>query len=194
MDTLTAPNRAAVFLDRDGTLNEDRGYVYSRDQFVWIPGAVEAIRALNDAGLFVVVVTNQAGVGHGFYSETDVLMLHRFMENEMEPYGARVDAWYYCPFHPEGRVEEYRVDAACRKPRAGMLLDAAKAHALDLSKSWLVGDKVSDIEAGRRAQTRTVLVRTGYGAQHEPTANADHVVDSIVEASELILDAWTTTR
>ncbi len=194
MDALRNNGRAAVFLDRDGTINEDRGYVYSPDQFVWIEGAIDAIRSLNDAELLVVVVTNQAGVAHGYYSERDVDALHRFMETGLSSRGAHVDAWYYCPFHPQGKVDEYRRDAECRKPRPGMLVEASAAHGIDLRNSWLVGDKVSDIDAGRNAEAHTVLVRTGYGAEHEPNANADHVVDTIVEATELILDAWTTIR
>lgn len=179
--------RPAVFLDRDGTINVDRGYVYLPEQFDFIPGAVEAIRRLNEVGALVVVVTNQGGVGHGLYTEADVRSLHEYMSTELERAGATVDAYYYCPQHPDAIVEEYRGDDACRKPNPGMIERAAAEHGIDVAASWMVGDKVSDIEAGRRAGARTVLVRTGYGAEHEPRANADVVEDDLAGAVELIL-------
>jgi len=182
-----ARRRRAVFLDRDGTLNVDRGYVYRREDFEWIPGAVESIRRLNESGLPVVVVTNQGGVGHGYYSEADVRALHRFMTAELAKSGARVDAWYYCPYHPDSRVEAYRRDDTCRKPNPGMIEAAAAEHGIDVAASYLVGDKVSDIEAGRRAGATTILVRTGYGREHERAAGADFAVDDISEAVEVIL-------
>jgi len=183
----------AVFLDRDGTINVDRGYVYSRDQFEWIPGAVEAIRRLNEAGLLVVVVTNQGGVGHGFYTEADIRVLHRFMSAELERAGAAIDAYYYCPWHPDAVIDKYRGDDACRKPRPGMLLCAATDLGIDVAASWMVGDKVSDIEAGRRAGAHTILVRTGYGAEAEPRANAEQVADDLTGAVDLILGETSPT-
>jgi D-glycero-D-manno-heptose 1,7-bisphosphate phosphatase len=186
--------RRAVFLDRDGTINVDRGYVYNREQFEWIPGAIEAIRRLKEAGALVVVVTNQGGIGHGLYTEADVRILHRFMSAELLRAGTGIDAYYYCPFHPDAIVETYRTNDDCRKPKPGMIRRAASELMIDVASSWLVGDKVSDIEAGRRAGARTVLVRTGYGADAEPFAHADLVADDLPGAVELILnDGWTTT-
>jgi D-glycero-D-manno-heptose 1,7-bisphosphate phosphatase len=140
------------------------------------------------------VVTNQGGIGHGFYTEADVRTLHRFMSAELERAGVTIDAYYYCPSHPDAIVKTYRSDDECRKPKPGMILRAASEMLIDVASSWLVGDKVSDIEAGRRAGARTVLVRTGYGADAEPIAHADLVADDLSGAVELILnDGWTTT-
>ena len=185
--------RRAVFLDRDGTIIEDHGYVYDRGQLTWIPGAADAIARLKDSGALVIVVTNQGGVGHGSYTEADVRTLHHYMAGRLKHAGTDIDAWYYCPYHPDAVVPKYRIDADCRKPRPGMIINAAVEHTIDLSRSYLVGDKVSDIEAGRRAGVRTVLVRTGYGAEHEPAAKADRSADSIVEAADIIIDEWSTT-
>jgi D-glycero-D-manno-heptose 1,7-bisphosphate phosphatase len=184
--------RRAVFLDRDGTINEDHGYVYSRDELVWIPGAIDAIARLKKTGASVIVVTNLGGIGHGYYTVADVRALHRHMAQTLAQGGATVDGWYYCPFHPDAVIDRYRREAECRKPAPGMIMEAAAKHAIDLTRSYLVGDKVSDIEAGRRASVRTVLVRTGYGAEHESTAKSDIAADTIVEAVERIIEEWNT--
>lgn len=160
---LTKP---AVFLDRDGTLNVEKNYLYRAEDFEFIPGALEAVRLLNQAGLFVVVLTNQSGIARGLYSEADLQRLHRHVDTLLAAEGARVDAWYYCPHHPEGRGA-YRRHCDCRKPLPGMLFQAAAEHGIDLSRSWMVGDKAVDVEAGLAAGCRPILVRTGYGAQAE---------------------------
>lgn len=180
--------RPAVFLDRDGTLNEDRGYVGHRDQFAWIPGAREAIRRLNDAGLFVVIVTNQAGVARGFYSEDDVRRLHASMQADLAVAAARIDAFYYAPYHVDGVVQQYSMDHHDRKPGTGMFDRAIAEHGLDATRSYVVGDKESDILPGRALGMTTVLVRTGYGKEAEPGTTADYVVDRIVEAVGGIVD------
>lgn len=194
-----AARRPAVFLDRDGTLNEDRGYVGFQRDFVWLPGAVEAVRRLNEAGLAVVVVTNQAGVARGFYTEADVLRLHEEVQADLAAAGARVDAFYYAPHHLKGVVEKYAVHHPDRKPGTGMFERAARDLGLDLAASFMVGDKESDITPGRLLGMTTVLVRTGYGRDHEPTTTADHVADDLPAATDLILALhrqrrWTTTR
>lgn len=147
--------RPALFLDRDGVLNEDPGYVYRWEDFVWIPGAREAIAAFNRAGWWVFVVTNQSGVGRGFYQEEDVRILHDRMAEALADAGARIDAFYYCPQHPEAKVEAYRhPDPPGRKPNPGMLLQAMTDFPVDVSRSIMVGDKDADVEAGRRAGVR----------------------------------------
>ncbi len=188
--TSTPPHlhtRPAVFLDRDGTLNEDRGYVGSREQFAWIAGAPEAVARLNAAGLAVVVVTNQAGVARGFYAESDVRALHDWMQEELAVAGAHVDGWYYCPYHTKGTVAAYAVWHPDRKPGTGMFERAVRDLGLDAARSFIVGDKASDLEPGRRLGLTTVLVRTGYGRQHEATAGADHAADDLAAAADLIL-------
>ncbi len=184
--------RPAVFIDRDGTLNEDRGYVGFRDQWEWIPGAIDAVRRLNDAGLFVVVVTNQAGVARGFYTEDDVRRLHADMAADLDRAGARVDAVYYSPYHVEGVVERYAIAHADRKPGTGMYERAIREHGLDPSRSFAIGDKESDIVPGKAMGMRTILVRTGYGRDCEPGTTADVVVDDVTRAVDLILEGGAT--
>lgn len=156
--TVSAPDqppRPALFLDRDGVLNEDPGYVYRWEDFVWIPGAREAIAAFNAAGWWVFVVTNQSGVGRGYYTEADVQKLHIQMSTDLAKAGARVDAFYYCPDHPDAANEIYRhPDPPGRKPNPGMLLQAIAEWPVDLARSLMVGDKDGDVEAGHRAGVR----------------------------------------
>lgn len=155
--------RPAIFLDRDGVVIEDAHYVGSPDRVRLLPGAAESIAALNRAGWPVVIVTNQAGVARGLFPAEAVGVVHTHLAALLASYRARVDAFYFCPHHPDGEVEAYRAACDCRKPRPGMLLRAAGELGLDLAASWMVGDRVSDLEAGAAAGTRTILVRTGYG-------------------------------
>jgi len=156
----------AVFLDRDGTINLEKEYLYRIDEFEFVPGAPEAIRRLNEAGFIVVVVTNQSGVGRGYYTEDDVEILHRFISRELERHGAHVDAWMYCPHHPSGKGS-YALACSCRKPLPGMLLEAAGKLNIDLKRSIMIGDKCADMEAAVAAGCRPILVRSGYGAEEE---------------------------
>jgi D-glycero-D-manno-heptose 1,7-bisphosphate phosphatase len=150
--------RATVFLDRDGTINEEVDYLDDPDRLRLIPGAAEAIRLLNNAGILVIVVSNQAGVGRGYFSTATVEAIHQQLAKQLVKHGACVDAIYYCPHHPNEGCE-------CRKPRPGMLLQAARKHGIDTRRAFIVGDKVSDLDAGRRVGCQTVLVLTGYGEQ-----------------------------
>ena len=179
-----ASSARAVFLDRDGTLNVDTDYVHRADQWEWIPGAIEAIRGFNRLGLIVIVVTNQAGVARGYYGPDDVDRLHRFVGEDLARRGARVDAFYFCPHHPEaGPVR----DCLCRKPRPGMLLQARQDHGIDLSGSFMVGDKAIDVLTGRAAGAASLLVRTGYGRAEEKKAPpGTPVVDDVKAAFEFI--------
>jgi D,D-heptose 1,7-bisphosphate phosphatase len=141
--------RPAAFLDRDGTLNEDRNYVHRIDDFHWLPGAIEAVRLLNDAGFYVFVVTNQAGVARGFYREEDVESLHAWIQRELRDRGAHIDDFRYCAFHPEATIEAYRGDHAWRKPAPGMLCDLITHWPVDLAGSFMAGDKEIDVAAGQ---------------------------------------------
>jgi D-glycero-D-manno-heptose 1,7-bisphosphate phosphatase len=177
--------RSAVFLDRDGTINEECDYLFRIEDCRFIPGVAEAVKKLNHAGFMVVVVTNQSGVARGFYTEADIVKLHSWMSAELAETGARIDAWYYCPHHPECGAGS---DCTCRKPSPGMLFQAAKEHAIDLASSWMVGDKIADVAAGLAAGCRSLLVRTGYGAREESQAPAGvMVVDSLLSAAEYII-------
>jgi D-glycero-D-manno-heptose 1,7-bisphosphate phosphatase len=176
--------KRAVFIDRDGTINEEKEYLYRTEDFVFIPGAPQAIRLLNDAGFLVIVVTNQSGVARGYYTEEDVHLLHRYVATQLEQEGARVDGWYYCPHHPSGRGS-YALPCRCRKPLPGMLLEAAGRFGIDLESSVMIGDKLVDVEAGRAAGCRPVLVRTGYGSEEEHRCHgAVDVFDDLLAVAE----------
>lgn len=151
-ETVALLVRPAVVFDRDGVLNEDSGYTHRPEQLVWRPGAREAVRLLNDRGYYVFVATNQAGVARGLYEESAIAVFHAHMQDELAKVGAHIDAFYACPFHPEGTVERYRVaDHPDRKPNPGMILRALSEWPVDRSRSFLVGDRDSDIEAAQRA-------------------------------------------
>lgn len=143
--------RPAAFLDRDGVINRDHGYVHRPDQVEWIAGAPEAVRRLNELGYRVVIVTNQAGVAHGYYDEDTVKSLHAWMRDQLAAQGAFIDAFYYSPYHPEAKLAQYRVNHPDRKPGPGMILRAFADFAIDKSRSFLIGDKTIDMEAARAA-------------------------------------------
>ena len=154
--------RPAIFLDRDGVLNEDQGYVHRWEDFRWIEGAREAVAAFNRAGWLVIVVTNQSGVGRGYYTEADMHALHARMVVELAEAGARIDAFYFCPQHPEAAEAAYRhPDPPDRKPNPGMILRAIAEWPIDPERSVLVGDKDSDMEAAQRAGVRALRFRGG---------------------------------
>jgi D-glycero-D-manno-heptose 1,7-bisphosphate phosphatase len=154
--------RPAVFLDRDGTLIEDAHFLARPEQVWLLPGAVAAVARLNRRGTPVVVVTNQSGVARGLFPEAAVHAVHAHLSRLLAEHGARIDAFYHCPHHPKAAVAAYRLACACRKPRPGMLVAAARDLGLDLARSWMIGDKPDDAGAGAAAGCRAVLVRTGH--------------------------------
>lgn len=153
--------RPAAFLDRDGVINEDTGYVHRIDQVRWVDGAREAVRWLNDAGYFVFIVTNQAGVARGYYSEDHINDLHAWMNVELAKAGAHIDRAEYCPYHPEGTVARYRQSSELRKPAPGMLKKLLAEWPVDVSRSFLVGDRTTDLEAAAAAGIRGHLFQGG---------------------------------
>ena len=158
----SSPPKPALFLDRDGVLNEDRGYVSQWEDFRWIAGAREAVAAFNAAGWLVIVVTNQSGVGRGYYTEDDVHVLHARMAEDLAQVGGHIDAFYHAPQHPEAPLDAYRhPDPPDRKPNPGMILRALAEWPIDREASLLVGDKPSDLEAALRAGVRGVLFEGG---------------------------------
>lgn len=181
--------RRAVFLDRDGTINVEKEYLHRVEEFEFIPGAAEAIRLLNDAGFLVIVVTNQSGIARGYYDEAALEEIHRHMERELSRFGASVDACYFCPHHPQHGIGDYRKECACRKPLPGMLLQAADDWSIDLSASFIIGDKLADVEAGLKAGCLPLLVRTGYGAGEEAALpEGVKAYDNILAATRAIVD------
>ncbi len=153
--------RRAVFLDRDGVLNIDRGYVHVPEQVEWVQGAKEAVKLFNDAGYYVFVVTNQAGVARGYFREEAVGALHRWMADELAAIGGSVDDWRYCPFHPEGSVAAYRAAHDWRKPNPGMILDLIAHWPIEREESVLIGDKMSDLQAAEAAGVAGHLFKDG---------------------------------
>jgi D-glycero-D-manno-heptose 1,7-bisphosphate phosphatase len=177
-----------VFLDRDGTVIEEVGYLDRIDRIRFFPYSIDAIRLLNRAGYAVIVATNQAGVARGFFDEVFVESTHRALADTIAAGGARVDAFYYCPHHPDAAVASYRQACDCRKPQPGMLRRAAADHQLDLGRSFVVGDRDHDITAGTVAGAQGVLVRTGYGDRVEPARHgAAAVADNLMAAVSWIL-------
>ena len=178
--------RPAVFLDRDGTMAEEVGYLDHVSRFRMFPFVAAAIRRLNEAGLPVIVVTNQSGVGRGYFPESLVQTVNELMTQQLAAAGARVDAIYYCPHTPAEGCD-------CRKPKTGMLERAAREHALDLRRSFVVGDRYGDVELALNAQARSILVRTGYGEGELTRDSAkwpvppDFVAQDLSEATDWIL-------
>lgn len=183
--------RRAVFLDRDGTLIEEAGYLDRLERLQFFPFAVDAVRLLNRGGLAVVIVTNQAGIARGIVRPAFVEEAHAHIADRLAAGGARVDGFYHCPHHPDGIVESLRLQCRCRKPEPGLLLQAAGDLNLDLASSVVVGDRWHDLEAGLKVGARGVLVRTGYGRSEERAPRAGTtpaaVVDNLMEAVSWIL-------
>ncbi len=181
----------AVFLDRDGTLIDEVGYLDRLERLVLFPYSIDAVRLLNRAGFRVVVVTNQAGVAHGMFEETFVAETHRYLDEKLAAAGARVDGYYYCPHHPNAGIEAYRIKCDCRKPGTGMIRSAARDLALDIPRSFVVGDRWLDIEMARASGAAGILVRTGYGKAEESRprdgVKPHAIVDNLIEAAGWIL-------
>ena len=182
--------RRAVFLDRDGTINVEKDYLHKIEDFEFIPGAPEAIKRLKDAGFLVIVVSNQSGVGRGYFDEHAVEKLHRYVQSELAGHNTSIDAFYFCPHHPEKGIGNYKIVCDCRKGEPGMLLQAAKEYDVDLQKSFMIGDKLADIEAGHRAGCQVLLVLTGYGERvaSKPELSLVEKCQNLDSAASLILD------
>lgn len=182
----------AAFIDRDGVLNEERAFVHRIEDFAFVPGAIEALRALKAAGYLLVVVTNQSGIARGLYSEADYLALTAYMRERLAAEGISLDAVEYCPHLPDAPVARYRVECDCRKPKPGMLRRAIQALDIEPGTSLLVGDRPSDLEAGRAAGIgRCFLVRTGYALPEESIARADGVYSDLLTCVRTVLSAVT---
>lgn len=183
--------RWAVFLDRDGVINEEVNYLSSPELLKLLPGAAQAVRQLNQRRIPVIVISNQAGVARGYFSEEDVLRIHDRLSNLLSREGAHVDRYYYCPHHPTEGTGLYRFDCECRKPKPGLLLRAGSEMNLDLTRSYLVGDNVTDVEAGIRAGAKSILVLTGHGESlwksWPAPVRPHHVAHDLSEAVNWIL-------
>ena len=191
--------RRAVFIDRDGTISEEVGYVNHVSRYRVFPYAAEALRVLRDAGWLSILVTNQAGVARGYFEEEMVGAVHGLLARELERGGARLDAIYYCPHHPSVGAPPYRSDCDCRKPKPGLILRAAEEFELDLAQCWMVGDRHSDTELARNAGVRSAFVLSGYGRgewEHQRAAwrhRPDLVADDLLEAARAIAKEGVVT-
>jgi len=173
----------AVFLDRDGTIIEDVGYLDDCSRIKFLPGAVEAIRLLNRSGYKVIIVTNQAGVAKGYFSEEKMKEINARMLEIIFEQGAQVNKIYYCPHHIEGIVAEYKKECSWRKPNPGMIKEAAREYDLDLANSFIIGDKISDMEAGHRAGCRTILLTEQVRPDiANDVPKADHIASGLYDA------------
>jgi len=181
----------AVFIDRDGTLLEEVGYVNHPKRLRVLRGSAEAIRLLNEAGLRAVVITNQSAIGRGIIDEPFLHRVHEAIDARMAAGRARIDAYYFCPHHPDADLEAYRQTCRCRKPQPGLIERACRELQLDPSRSVMVGDRWIDIACGRAARTGAVMVRTGHGAYEEQRrpvgASADAILNNLMEAVGWIL-------
>ncbi len=187
-------SRPAVFFDRDGTLSREIGYVNHVTRFEPFPFAVDAIRAVNASNRLAVLVTNQAGVARGYFPESLIGEINGILKDRVESSGARLDGIYYCPHHPSAGVPPYRQDCDCRKPKPGMLHRAAKELDIDLSKSWVIGDRHGDLELAWNVGARACLVKTGYGMgeieywmsgwKRQPDLIAENALDAALQIVE----------
>jgi D-glycero-D-manno-heptose 1,7-bisphosphate phosphatase len=189
----TSGSRPAIFLDRDGTMNEDVGYLSELSQLTLYPWTVDAVRLFNHAGYAVVVVTNQGGIGRRMIRPEFVGELHAVIGERLARGGAHVDGWYHCPHNPSALIDELRVECRCRKPEPGMVLDAVRDLGLDPTRSWVIGDKWLDVQLGQRVGARGILVRTGWGRLEEetrPEGQTVHAIcDTLAEAAAVVLAA-----
>ncbi len=184
--------RPAVFLDRDGTINEEVDFVCSPEELRLIPGAARAIHRLNASGLVTCVISNQSGIARGLLTEEDLVQIHARLERDLLVEGARLDRIYYCPHHPTEGTPPYDITCACRKPATGMLEAGREEFSIDLERSFVVGDRLADIGAGKSAGAQTILVLTGYGKNtlekcRETGVAPDRILPSLAEAVEYIL-------
>lgn len=174
--------RIAVFMDRDGTITEEMGYLKEPEKLKLIPRSGEAIRLLNEKGILTIVVSNQSGVARGYFTEKTVRETHQKLKKLLAEKGAYLDGIYYCPHHPEFGPPKYRKDCNCRKPKPGMLEKAAKKFNLDLKKCYVIGDKVDDIKLPQNVGAKGILVLTGYGQKSREKIRPDYIARDLYQA------------
>jgi D-glycero-D-manno-heptose 1,7-bisphosphate phosphatase len=175
----------AVFLDRDGTMVQDVGYLSRLEDLHWFPWTIEAVRLLHRAGFLLCVTTNQSGIALGFCTDAFVRRVHDEMSAAIDAAGARIDGWFYCPHHPQAAIDALRTDCECRKPRPGLVRQAQARFAIDLSRSFVIGDKAADVGLAEAVGARAVLVRTGYG-ESELVRHDGHLPGTAHVATDLL--------
>jgi D-glycero-D-manno-heptose 1,7-bisphosphate phosphatase len=187
-----------VFLDRDGTVSEEVGYVNHLSRYKLFPSTAQAIKKLNKAGLKAILITNQAGVARGYFTEDLIWRVHEKLVSELANFDARLDGIYYCPHHPSAGEPPYRANCDCRKPKPGLIYKAAQEHEIDISKSFMVGDKYTDVELAQSIGIKGVMVMTGYGiGEYEYQRNTwpkmpDKIATDLLDAVDWIISRVNT--
>lgn len=168
--------RKVIFLDRDGTINVEKSYLYKWEDFEFEKNAIEGLKELKNLGYEFIVVTNQSGIGRGYYTEEDLVALNNQMTEKLKEFGIEILECFYCPHHPEKGIGKYKVDCNCRKPNPGMLLEGIKKYDVDIENSFMIGDKKGDLEAGKKASLKSILVLTGYGKKIEEEVKGNYLI------------------
>ncbi len=174
------PSKPAIFLDRDGTINKDIGYLYKVDQWQWLPFAKQALVSLYTVGFSLIVISNQSGIARGFYDHENVLILHDWVNKQLKSLGCEISAFYYCPHHPD-----ISGACSCRKPAPYMILQAAKEHNIDLKKSWMIGDKLIDVQAGQAAGCNTIWLNEDI---EQVAKYGTYGAKDLANAAQIIID------
>ena len=179
---MNSMKKPAVFLDRDGVLTKEKGYICRAENLEIFPYAFECVRRIKEKGYYAIVITNQAGIAKGLFTESDLQNMHLYLKKM-----TGIDAIYYCPHHPEGKIPEYRKVCHCRKPETGMFEQACRDYAIDMSRSFMVGDRASDIIAGQRAGLKTILLESGYGTERlEEEVHPDYILEDLQMALDVL--------
>lgn len=180
----------AIFLDRDGVINEEMNYLHQVEDCRFLPQVFESLQKASSFGYKLIIVTNQAGIAKGKFTDADYQALTGWILKRLGEKQIPIDGVYHCPHHPESSLAEYKQSCSCRKPKPGMLLQAAREHHLNLSQSYMIGDKTTDILAGKTAGCKTILVKTGYGGKDQLCpVEPDYTADNLSSAIDLILSA-----
>ncbi len=189
-------NTKAIFLDKDGTLIENVPYNVDISKIILTEGAIEGLRALHHAGYKLIIISNQSGIAFGRFQEEDLVNVEDHLRQMLGSQGIPLEGLYYCPHHPDGKVSRYTVQCFCRKPNPGLIFRAAREHGINLGASWLIGDILNDVEAGRRADCRTILIDNGNETEWEvsPLRRPHHTVKNLWEASQIILAPDRTSK
>ncbi|NLT23664.1 MAG: HAD family hydrolase [Syntrophorhabdus sp.] len=184
----------AVFVDRDGTINVEKGHVFRCEDLEFLPGAVEGLRLLTERGISIFIITNQAGIAKGLYTEEDFRVFTEHMDGLLRREGVAIENTLFCPHHPEGIVPEYTKTCGCRKPNTLLLESVMRERNYSIEELILIGDKNSDIDAGNKLGLRTYLVLTGYGNEHRESTKASFVVPDLLVAVKHLLKEWDRDR
>jgi D-glycero-D-manno-heptose 1,7-bisphosphate phosphatase len=192
-------NRGGIFLDRDGTINQEVDYLSSPDQLRLIPGSADAIREANTLGLKVIIITNQSGIARGVLTEEQLSEIHHVLIHTLQEQNARIDAIYYCPHHPDFGGPLYQKDCDCRKPNTGMITQAVKDFTIDTKASFVIGDRMIDVQLGNTIGATSILVLTGYGKQElefcrQYNIHIDHIAQNLFDAMNYVKNVLQQQR